>query len=125
MYRLNKEQIINIATEFDELGFRASNLCDEETNSRMIKDIHKALNELIELKDIEEELDFDLIILLKALMNGIYVTDDGYRGYDIIYSLGYRKNSWGFKTYYRELELSFSDYGKIWALTKEELGVLK
>lgn len=95
--------------------------CTECLNCMKGRKIEDQYNKLQQLEDIEEEINFDLIILLKALMNGIYVTDDGYRGYDIIYSLGYWKNSWGFKTYYRELELSFSDYGKIWALTKEEL----
>lgn len=123
MKRLNKEQIIDIATEFDEFGFRATNPCGKETNDRIVKDIHKAFNELIELKEIEDELNFDLIILLKALINGIYVVNDGYIEDDKIAGVEKFIDGWGIITYYNQLELCFSEYGDTWALTEEELEV--
>lgn len=72
------------------------------------------INKLGQLEDIEEKLNFDLITLLKALRNGIYVIKDGYIEYDSI------ANS-EFETYCNELNILFSDYGKTWALTRKEL----
>jgi len=91
-------------------------------------------NELIEYKDIEDELGIDLITLSKGLMQGtIYV-----KWNDEIISLnnigpiekvyydenGFeKKDKWcfywcdTFNVKYNKLE----DYGKTWALTKEEL----
>ena len=80
----------------------------------------KPINKLGFLEDIEEELDIDLITLFKAL-NECY-TEDGYKGTAMIlnnkeigikYQLG--ENSWSSRI------CKISDYGKTWALTKEEL----
>ena len=123
MKRLTKEQIIDIATEFDEFDFRATNPCGKETNDRIVKDIHKAFDELIELKEIEEKLNFDLKTLLKALMNGIYVIDDGEILEETVSGVERFNDGWGFSTYYNDFELTLSEYGKYWALTKKELEV--
>lgn len=117
-----KEQIINIAIEFDEFGFRASNPCGTETNDRIVKDIHKVFNELLEFKDYEEKLDFDLIILLRAFINGIYfIDDDGLIDNDLICNLNRSNSGWGFETCWNDYELLLSDYGITWALSREEL----
>lgn len=73
------------------------------------------------LEDLEEELDFDLITLLKALMEGIYVVNDGYIDVDSIGGIAHYNDGWGFETYHKQLALLFSEYGKTWALTIEEL----
>ena len=82
-----------------------------------------ALKKLAELEDFEEELGFDLITLLRALMNGIYVLDDGEILEETISGIERFNDGWGFSTYYNDFELTFSEYGKYWDLTKEELEV--
>jgi hypothetical protein len=66
-----------------------------------------------ELEDIEEELGIDLITLFKALKNGIY----GKVGKNIENILA-PHFSWHNKEIYI---FKIQDYGKTWALTKEEL----
>ena len=77
-------------------------------------------NKLGQLEDIEDELGIDLITLFKAL-NECYI-EDGHKGTAMIlnnkeigikYQLG--ENSWSSRI------CKISDYGKTWALTKEEL----
>ena len=75
-----------------------------------------------QLEDIEEELGIDLITLFKALKDGIYIKPNNiYCGSPY---LCFAENE------HRELEFQFKimgtwykvkDYGKTWALTKEEL----
>ena len=81
-------------------------------------------NYFSEIKTIEEELGIDLITLFKALKNGAYipfygqvVSLDRYK-IDIankrFIAKHFNGNEW-------EEALDFKDYGKTWALTKEEL----
>ena len=80
-----------------------------------------AINELREYKSIEEELGIDLVTLIKTLRSGIHIIDDGYPYNDrvsLIYSSG---NPCGFKCKVSDHCVFFKDYGKTWALTKEEL----
>lgn len=94
------------------------------------------LEKLGQLEDIEEELGIDLIILFKALKNGIYVKNRKNEirrvscniglvetgGHN---SLGLRFQDTNYKWRYLVLDTSrdndVKDYGKTWALTKEEL----
>lgn len=75
------------------------------------------------LEAIEEELGIDLITLFKALKDGIYVIEenDNYIVEDNIRSIENWKDGWGITTNMENLEFFFSDYGKTWALTREEL----
>lgn len=80
-----------------------------------------ALNKLGRLEDIEEELGIDLLTFFKALRSGIHVIDDGYPyddRVDLIYSSSI---PCGFKGKVSDHCVFFKDYGKTWALTKEEL----
>lgn len=88
-------------------------------------------NKLGQLEDIEEELGIELVALFRALEKGVYVVD--YKGQEPYKTSGLEldlKNRvlnyhWSFldmngydsgtTKYY------FKDYGKTWALTKEEL----
>ena len=85
----------------------------------LFKDIYCKL-ELLE--NIEEELGIDLVTLFKALKCGVCIKDEGYFNNTDIY--------------FHPLEMEFviewankdnmgyeclKDYGKTWALTKEEL----
>lgn len=113
----------------------------------------KAALELIEYKRIEEELDIDLIVLVKALKNGVWIkykrhffdkeyTIEHYSPEDFVVcfqkDLSDNCEAMLFKVRYygdfydgdvgREIEGDFGDtiylsenYGKTWALTKEEL----
>ena len=101
----------------------------EEYMSNVPKKAHHAINaaiyeELYKLENIEEELGLDLITLFKALI-GIWVKSTNG---DVYYVgspyLCFSENE------KRELEFQFrvgdtwykvKDYGKTWALTKEEL----
>ena len=82
----------------------------------------RVMNKLGQLEDIEEELGIDLITLFKALRDGIYVHLQ--EPYGIIHDTIRPK----FEGKYVYLVLDTVDsqvccrnYGKSWALTKEEL----
>lgn len=82
------------------------------------------------LEDIEEEIGIDLITLFKALKEGFYHIDKEKH----IYTSKPTKGNCGSMSYYACLDCiiaedvfgdqyiySLKDYGKVWALTKEEL----
>ena len=106
-------------------------LIDEKENLSANEGIKKiqvlGTNKLGKLEDIEEELGIDLITLFKALKKGVYVKFDSYFGNigeldikivkDNATGICYRNKKW----YLQEEETLVKDYGKTWALTKEEL----
>lgn len=92
--------------------------------------IEKDLEVLEKYKSIEEELGIDLITLFKALKNGFYHIDEKKH----IYTLKPTKGNCGAMSYYAsyyeiiaedvfddQYIYNLKDYGKVWALTKEEL----
>ena len=115
-------------------------LIDEKENLDANEGIKKipvlATNKLGRLEDIEEELGIDLITLFKALKDGInvyYEDEERYQFHNNL-RLEYHKTlGWGLVDIYgsicrndmpMKLEMEFyelKDYGKTWALTKEEL----
>lgn len=92
--------------------------CTDEFANRMYQ-------KLLDLEDIEDELGIDLVTLFKALKNGIYAKEytdniDLYEvrgieqnGLSIISKICSSADCDGIRY--------FKDYGKTWALTKEEL----
>ena len=84
---------------------------------------------LADLEDIEEELGIELTVLFSALKNGVYyfayqsqLTHDYVSLIDNYFSFGpVDKLYFTFKTWRENEPLLFKDYGKTWALTKEEL----
>ena len=95
---------------------------------------NKCWDKLGQLEDIEEEINFDLITLFKALKNGVcYKNRQGQIKKDLPH-LNYNKPT---HRWYLEIgwadrwiadkengwwyPLEFKDYGKTWALTEEEL----
>ena len=79
-----------------------------------------ALDKLGKLEDIEEELGIDLVILIKALKNGCYIKPWA----EIKYSYEIRTGSDNINLFLldeNDNDYSLKDYGKTWALTKEEL----
>ena len=92
-----------------------------------IKDLYWQIagleNELKQYKDIEEELGIDLITLFKALKNGIWIYDtNGIKMSTDLFTNGLTFNYCEQPSiqYYDRL-FYLKDYGKTWALTKEEL----
>lgn len=89
--------------------------------------IEKALKEHEQYKSIEEELGIDLVILFKALKNGIYEKfEDGtyikFNGLCMPIKSHKLKLNVNKKCLERGNDyFYFKDYGKTWALTKEEL----
>ena len=84
----------------------------------------QALNKFGQLEDIEEELGIDLITFFKALKNGCYGIQNGkvYKmkivridSDELNSIILFRNASYGGECYL------IKDYGKTWALTKEEL----
>ena len=89
------------------------------TNDREVCD------KLGQLEDIEEELGIDLITLFKALKNGAYVKMYDYISFQ---KVGIDENAQLRTFSFSQIDgiqlnyfLDFKDYGKTWALTREEL----
>ena len=94
-------------------------LLEEQVNQAVI------YNKLADLEDIEDELGINFITLLKALKNGFRTKGDyfGYTSRDALHLVDLKN-----KRFYSpacsegpEIKYLFEDYGKTWALTKEEL----
>ena len=117
-----------------DLSFLA--IGDENHTIKCKETIEKDLDRLEEYRKIEEELGMDLITLFKALKDGINVYYEDIERYQFHNNLRleYHKTlGWGLVDIYgsicrnnmpMKLEMEFyelKDYGKIWALTKEEL----
>ena len=127
MERLTKDN----DTQYDLIGNYDSNI-EEFTNNHKLR--NSVLNKLGQLEDIEEELGCDLITLFKALKQGyIYVKlEDGIikREVDMLdFKEGVRCVLFDKSCQldnnmqcYQMLNY-IQDYGKTWALTKEELEV--
>lgn len=86
-------------------------LKDEELSTEL-DSIHK----LGQLEDIEEELGIYLITLFKALKNGIYCKIE-----NKIEHISAPYLTWHCKKIYICDICNLNDYGKTWALTKEDL----
>lgn len=75
-----------------------------------------------QLEDIEDELGIDLITLFKALKDGIYTYFKDFRsGSSELLHTYMEINSFQYFTVFDRCLMRFKDYGKTWALTKEEL----
>jgi len=89
------------------------------------EEIHKqelANQKLSQLEDIEEELGIDLITLFKALKNGVWVKTKNDISKHLTVALKKRHHTKEYWLFYRPYShVYLKDYGKTWALTKEEL----
>lgn len=96
-------------------------LADSYIDEAMIAFIDK----LGQLEDIEDELGIDLITLFKAYTNGFYVKGENDKQYidfeNSLNAIAFKNGEmfYGHKWSYQYVNLK--DYGKTWALTKEEL----
>lgn len=73
-------------------------------------------------EDIEEELGIDLITLIRALKNGVWVKTKNDISKHLTVALKKRHHTKEYWLFYRPYShIYLKDYGKTWALTKEEL----
>ena len=94
-------------------------------------DVNRAIYKLGKYEDIEEELGIDLTTLFKALKNGYWykknnniVCAKSTIGHTYMHCLYLCDNGWYINTndmYDYTIDIALKDYGKTWALTKEEL----
>lgn len=82
-------------------------------------------DKLHDLEDIEQELGIDLATLFKAIKNGVYCkyTPNLMCAIELCFNngmYGYNQGQFYFCDY-KDNEYWLKDYGKTWALTKEEL----
>ena len=78
---------------------------------------NKIYHKLSQIEDIEEELGIDLITLFKALKDGIYK-----KGRNNLKGLILYSKMPMFSFYHKTIDAELiEDYGKMWALTREEL----
>lgn len=102
--------------------------CDKQGNLTKvdyieIKDKGLAEEKLCRLEDIEDELGIDLITIFKALKQKFVYHNEKVRiellsltiKFNKLYLYGFVENT------LHAVYLSLKDYGKTWALTKEEL----
>ena len=86
----------------------------------------QAIIKLGQLEDIEEELGIDLITLFKAYHVGFHIKyEDGLRGFvkggEYFLEICLETKAFKVKAFPDGTKWYFKDYGKTWALTKEEL----
>ena len=92
----------------------------------LLAEIDILKTKLKEYKHIEEELGIDLITLFKALKNGVYYKEEltnrivRLESFDLMIQAGAIQPKYK-RLLLITLPLYFNDYGKAWALTKEEL----
>ena len=88
---------------------------------------YDAIDKLGQLEDIEDELGVDLKIFIKALIYGFYVKDNDFEKPHYMFSPCLFRTDEDYERvgeYIIEFGNDFiylKDYGKTWALTKEEL----
>lgn len=92
----------------------------------LFRNIYRKLQDL---ENVEEEIGIDLTVLFKALKNGVYYfNEQGQLIHDYVWLVNDYvaegvpdKLSFSFKTYHSRQVLLFEDYGKTWALYKQQL----
>lgn len=95
----------------------------EVHNIETVKELNSLLSYVKQIKNIQKELGIDLITLFKALKNGIWIYDTN----GIKMFTGHFQNGLVFNycsqpsIQYVDRLFYLNDYGKTWALTKEEL----
>lgn len=102
--------------------------CDEDTEEKQAEQQWKICNKLGQLEDIEDELEIDLALRHKVETSGIlYCIDYKHNLVETRYCHSYGKNGVGLELpmdiepYFCITLYYWKDYGKTWALTKEEL----
>lgn len=93
-------------------------------------EVYDLYDKLSKLEDVEDKLGIDLLTLASLVLHGCYVRDrwadkPGTISHFKFTRLSYDLNGYGFMARYGkdhdEHDFRFAQYGKTWALTKEEL----
>lgn len=92
-------------------------------------DLFRDICKLQDLENVEEEIGIDLTVLFTALKNGVYYFDEqGQLIHDYVWLVNDYiaegvpdKLSFSFQTFHSRQVLLFKDYGKTWALYKQQL----
>ena len=77
-----------------------------------------------QLEDIEDELGIDLVVLFTALKKGVYIKKQSQTKYPLaMLRIHYSNHTTKYFVFDngREIAIKLKDYGKTWALTREEL----
>lgn len=105
-----------------------SRLTNDQGFTRNVEAREEMYDKLFELENIEEELGIDLITLFKVLKNGFYFKykDKILSSNDYLFQISVTsRGNFIFDIFIHNLSfllIKFKDYGKTWALTREELG---
>ena len=123
MKRLTEKEVnaCGIETGFYSVKNGESNnyILDNLNNPRNLNKMFLAKQKLGHLEDLEEELGIDLITLFKALRCGIWIYDNGSPFFTSRIKLSWHLDSIYCDT--SDTNVLLREYGKTWALTKEEL----
>lgn len=91
-------------------------------NNCIVPQSNDIITKLGILEDIEQEFGIDLVILFKAITNGIWVKTNNGISKHLTVALKKRHHTKEYWLFYRPYShVYLKDYGKTWALTKEEL----
>lgn len=113
LFELQKTRKVKV-DEYSEIGYSQYNYNND------------LWNKVKAIEDIEEELGINLTTLFKALKNGIFVEEQNTTEKEIVFeqvTFFYNYKMLLFKQPRKEIGKgrNISQYGKTWALTKEEL----
>jgi len=119
--KVEGENSYNIDVDFN------SKLADDYDLINGADSIESVVSKLGKLEDVEEKLGIGLITLFKALKDGFYVRGEDHKNtskVSLVYNF-YDDKEWALLTFHYGYEadiwLYLKDYGKTWALTREEL----
>ena len=110
-------------------GYNGGPVTTAEYDDPKIITQEEASEKLRKILKIEEEIGIDLTILFNALKNGVYYFDEqGQLIHDYVWLVNDYvaegvpdKLSFSFKTSHNRQVLLFENYGKYWAVYKQEL----
>ena len=108
-----KRLTIDRDTQYDFIGKYDTNI-EEFANNKELR--IAVMNKLGQLEDIEEKIGIELVVLFKAVKEGFI---DNKRKYHHFNNVFFDKNA--ISDGYSKEAFLFKEYGKTWALTKEEL----
>ena len=116
--------------DMQELDDRLSTykfLANHDYSTMPREDLNSMIDKILSINKIEEELGIDLATLFKVLKNGLYSSFIDKENNKLVLkslSLHLLETLDGFDCIFKDNDervLFFKDYGKTWALTKEEL----
>ena len=111
LYHLDYEEG-NFDEGFRPIAFEAYDGTVEENHPRAIRTLRKQLKKAEKIHEFEVDNNIDVLILIKALKNGIYYPDGTYTDDHRLYLTNYELYDYHLKRWLR-----YDRYGIDWALT--------